>query len=405
MSEHRFFQTFLTVGASMMLVGGGLVLLTSTSPFTAPPAVTEASTPDSARVVANAPDQTRLSPPVETTVDRSEAVSTLKEPDAVETEEAQAPDLPATDDEAVAALGEPLSPESDQASQEDSAEGMAAADEAAEPDAAAADAASAQPTAAPEPDVAAVTAETDSGTADEEADAAPAEPVVVAQNKTDAASDQIGEMLAGLPPRVIASDRSSAATGDVAELLAATSPAPAPVPANEKASPELAAVTPPPPLPRRKPEEEPQAEKVAALPAPSQEKPAKPAEPIPAPEEAAARRETTEPHAKTQWQPMALAPADKPAIAPVPTARPTGAGYAGKVWSALARHKPRAGQSGSATVAFAIGENGGLRGLRIGRSSGNARIDQLALATVRGAAPFPPPPSGTASYSIRIDFH
>ncbi len=102
---------------------------------------------------------------------------------------------------------------------------------------------------------------------------------------------------------------------------------------------------------------------------------------------------------------MALAPADKPAIAPVPTARPTSGAYASKVWSALARHKPRAGQSGSALVMFAIGENGGLRGLRIGRSSGNARIDQLALATVRGAAPFPPPPSGTASYSIRIDFH
>jgi protein TonB len=74
------------------------------------------------------------------------------------------------------------------------------------------------------------------------------------------------------------------------------------------------------------------------------------------------------------------------------------------VWSALARHKPKAGQRGSTTVVFAIGENGALRGLRVGRSSGNTRLDQLALATVRNAAPYPPPPSGGASYTIRIDF-
>jgi protein TonB len=104
---------------------------------------------------------------------------------------------------------------------------------------------------------------------------------------------------------------------------------------------------------------------------------------------------------------MALAPADKPSIAlsKAPTARPSGSAYASKVWSALARHKPKAGQRGSTTVVFAIGDNGALRGLRVGRSSGNTRLDQLALATVRNAAPFPPPPSGAASYTIRIDFH
>ena len=118
----------------MMLVGGSLVLLTSTSPFTSPPAATEPSTPNSARVAAITSDQTRLNSPVETTVDRSDAVSALKEPDAIATEEARVPDLPSTDDDAVAALGEPLTPEAEQASQEDTAEGMAAADEAAQPD-------------------------------------------------------------------------------------------------------------------------------------------------------------------------------------------------------------------------------------------------------------------------------
>jgi protein TonB len=103
---------------------------------------------------------------------------------------------------------------------------------------------------------------------------------------------------------------------------------------------------------------------------------------------------------------MALAPADKPSISllKAPINKPSGPAYASKVWAALARHKPRAGQRGSTTVAFSIGENGALRGVHVGRSSGNSRLDQLALATVRNAAPFPPPPAGAASYSIRIDF-
>jgi protein TonB len=103
---------------------------------------------------------------------------------------------------------------------------------------------------------------------------------------------------------------------------------------------------------------------------------------------------------------MALAPADKPSttLSKAPLARPTGRAYAGKVWAALARNKPRAGIRGSATVVFSIGENGALRGVQIGRSSGNTRLDQLALQTVRSAAPYPPPPSGSVSYTIRMDF-
>jgi protein TonB len=426
MAEHRFFQTFMTVGASMMLVGGSLVLLTSTAPFTSPPEATEPSTPDSARVSVATLDLNRPSPPVEPTVDRGDTVAP-SEPEAAVTDEAAVTELPAADDNSVASLGGPAAPEAIEAGQADTAEGMAATDEVAvpepaatpEPDGAITDTASAEaepaatletdgtttdasaePATTPEPDVAVAPV---APTVDAQTNAAPAEPVAVAEEKANAASDQIGEILTALPPRTIASDSSGAATGKVAELLAATPPAPTPKDAN----PDVAVVTPAPPLPRHKPEEEPQAETVAALPGP-QEKPAKtakPAAPAAAPEQTIARREATEPHAKSKWQPMGLAPADTPAIAPVPTARPTSAAYSSKVWSALARHKPRAGQSGSALVMFAIGENGGLRGLRIGRSSGNARIDQLALATVRGAAPFPPPPSGTASYSIRIDFH
>ena len=104
---------------------------------------------------------------------------------------------------------------------------------------------------------------------------------------------------------------------------------------------------------------------------------------------------------------MALAPADKPStsLTQAPTSRPSGGNYGAQVWSALARHKPKAGESGSTTVVFAIGDAGALRFVRVGRSSGNARLDQLALATVRNAAPYPAPPRGAQSFTIRIDFH
>lgn len=114
-----------------------------------------------------------------------------------------------------------------------------------------------------------------------------------------------------------------------------------------------------------------------------------------------------------RWRPMALAPANADIPAPPklssPAPKPTmsTAAHRSKVWLALARAKPRAGARGSATVTFSIGANGALRGARIAKSSGNAKIDQMALATVRKAGPFPPPPGiklGAASYSIRMDF-
>jgi protein TonB len=99
---------------------------------------------------------------------------------------------------------------------------------------------------------------------------------------------------------------------------------------------------------------------------------------------------------------MGLAPA-KSVTAPASKPRLSGAAYSRQVWAALARSKPRAGQKGSATVVFSIGASGSVGSVRIARSSGNSRIDQLALSTVRRAS-FPAPPSGGTSFSIRIDF-
>ena len=44
--------------------------------------------------------------------------------------------------------------------------------------------------------------------------------------------------------------------------------------------------------------------------------------------------------------------------------------------------------------------------MRIARSSGKAKLDQAAIATVQSAAPFPPPPAGVnPTFSIQIYFH
>ena len=88
------------------------------------------------------------------------------------------------------------------------------------------------------------------------------------------------------------------------------------------------------------------------------------------------------------------------------SARLSAKGYSAKIFGAIARHKRRLGSlSGSATVTFSIGPGGALRGARISRSSGKPQLDQAALATVRSAAPFPPPPPGAkASYAIQIHF-
>jgi len=81
--------------------------------------------------------------------------------------------------------------------------------------------------------------------------------------------------------------------------------------------------------------------------------------------------------------------------------------YKRRVWSALARHKPRVGQRGSVTVRFGINAGGGLSFVQVSRSSGNSKLDQLALRTVRAAAPFAGPPESLRGrpYTIRIDFN
>lgn len=167
-----------------------------------------------------------------------------------------------------------------------------------------------------------------------------------------------------------------------------------------------------PPLPVRKP---------AVPPAPREVPPRVVAETA-SPRETAPRT-TTEADAprkaspsKPNWQPMSLGLAkDKPATptasratsAPAPKPAVSSGAYRSKVWSALARHRPRLGKPGSATVTFTIGSNGSVRSSRVSQSSGDSALDARALAAVRGTA-FPAPPEGLSSsaltYAIQIYF-
>lgn len=116
----------------------------------------------------------------------------------------------------------------------------------------------------------------------------------------------------------------------------------------------------------------------------------------------AEKQETAVPSSdKPHWKPMTLAPNEK-LTQRLSAAKQSVKSYNSRIWAALARHKPRDGRRGSASVTFGIAANGQLRFVRVSGSSGDSRLDKLAIATVRKAAPFPPPPAGSPSYTIRI---
>ena len=129
-----------------------------------------------------------------------------------------------------------------------------------------------------------------------------------------------------------------------------------------------------------------------------QAKPEPKAAPAEKPKETAAAEAQGAPTAK----PMSLGFGRKPA----PAAGKVSSGrYAANVRASIGRHRPGVRGGGSATVAFSIGPAGGLQGVQVVRSSGKPALDQAAIATVRSAAPFPPPPPGVKStFSIQIYF-
>jgi TonB family protein len=82
--------------------------------------------------------------------------------------------------------------------------------------------------------------------------------------------------------------------------------------------------------------------------------------------------------------------------------------YAAKVRARVAGNRPAGGGlRGTAVVAFGVTPSGGVAYVSVARSSGNCQIDQLVVAAVRGAGPFPAPPAGAAPGQLRfsIPFH
>ena len=62
------------------------------------------------------------------------------------------------------------------------------------------------------------------------------------------------------------------------------------------------------------------------------------------------------------------------------------------------------GSKGEAHVTFTVAANGGVSRVKLSRSSGNAALDDAALAAVRRAAPFPPIPedAGRSSWTFTV---
>lgn len=78
--------------------------------------------------------------------------------------------------------------------------------------------------------------------------------------------------------------------------------------------------------------------------------------------------------------------------------------YRGQVLRRVMRAKrQKVNIRGAVLVRFTITGSGALGSARIAKSSGSAKLDSIALAQVRRAAPFPPPPEGAkTTYSVRI---
>lgn len=80
------------------------------------------------------------------------------------------------------------------------------------------------------------------------------------------------------------------------------------------------------------------------------------------------------------------------------------AGYGSKVLKKIgATRKAKAPAKGRVVVGFVIAGNGGLKSVKIVKSSGSAALDKVALDHIRRAAPFPaPPPSAQTQFSFEF---
>ena len=430
MSENRFLQSFSALLASAILVCGTHLLLIASQPaFEPQPAEVElpVSAPSLAPASENSVEITTESAS-ETPLDRQAA------PEPTAPEPVRAPSSREITASLPQSLPTPTAPfVGDQTSlgADDAAPTGPATSEAA-PDTASAETTSAEPqlpanASVPEQHAVAEIAEEQQHAVsppveEQHASTTPSDIASHAPAAQQASVETVAAPTSEPITRAGADDNASAAIVAAAEVAASPSPmdeakSPALTASVDSAMPQaiasaaaVAAAQPAPNLTAAVASQSPQSESVPLpTPKPTPVADGKTAKPAPKPQAPAAEPEdqaATE--QKPRWAAMALAPADKDTVAKPklsPKRTESAGGYNAKIWSALARHKPKTGKSGSASVTFAIGPGGGLKSVRVSGSSGDSQLDQMALATVRNAAPFPPPPNpASASYTIRIYF-
>ncbi len=77
--------------------------------------------------------------------------------------------------------------------------------------------------------------------------------------------------------------------------------------------------------------------------------------------------------------------------------------YQNSVFKKVKRRFKASKGKGTAVVSFTISASGGLAGVQVAQSSGNAAIDKAAVDAVRRAGNFGPPPDGkSVTYSIQM---
>jgi protein TonB len=99
-----------------------------------------------------------------------------------------------------------------------------------------------------------------------------------------------------------------------------------------------------------------------------------------------------------------------PQAAPAASSAEAGA-YQGEVLGRIAAQKryPEAARErapqGVAIVRFSIAASGQLAGASLSQSAGDPLLDAEAVATVRRASPFPPPPAGAPrNFSVPLSY-
>lgn len=223
--------------------------------------------------------------------------------------------------------------------------------------------------------------------------------------------------LGQLPPTAPAIAAIAEAAPQVVDEVPAVDTPPAPIGQTPPpAAMEAPTAAPPNSLPK------PQVLSQSDLAIPAQDSPPKPAE---KPAEPQKQAKTEKPKKQPDQKPVKTKAKDKPqepkqkpveakpaaSAAPQKGQKATGGAakvspvaYAKAVMKKVRATKKKSGAGkGVAVVGFTVAKNGGLAGVKLIRSSGNAALDQIAVSHIQRSAPFPAPPEG-AGRSFSFEF-